>query len=72
MGTRYDGTLKWTDDPNAFAFVGDGKAEQPEGAAQHQSAGQGQGHQGSQQQPAQQAQAAEQQQDSGGRRILRR
>jgi cytoskeletal protein CcmA (bactofilin family) len=72
MGTRYDGTLKWTDDPNAFAFVGDGKAEQPEGAAQHQSAGQGQGHQGAQQQPVQQAQAAEQQHDSGGRRILRR
>ncbi len=61
MGTRYDGTLKWTEDPNAFAFVGDGKTEQP-GAASH-------GVQ-SLQQPSQQA--AGQAQDDGSRRLLRR
>lgn len=67
MGTRYDGTLKWTEDPEAFAFKGDGKTDQQEGAVQHTH--------GQQQQAAQpqQAQAADQsQQDAGGRRILRR
>jgi len=64
MGTRYDGTLKWTDDPEAFAFEGDGKEHpQQTKAAQHQPAAQ-----------TQQPQAAETaaQQDDGGRRILRR
>ncbi|MFP3921975.1 MAG: polymer-forming cytoskeletal protein [Dichotomicrobium sp.] len=68
MGTRYDGTLKWTEDPEAFAFRGDGKTDQQEGAMQHSH--------GQQQQQAaqpQQAQAADpSQQDAGGRRILRR
>lgn len=68
MGTRYDGTLKWTEDPEAFAFKGDGKTDRQEGAPQHTH--------GQQQQQAaqpQQAQAADQsQQDAGGRRILRR
>jgi cytoskeletal protein CcmA (bactofilin family) len=66
MGTRYDGTLKWTDDPGAFAFKGDGKAltEQttPTPAESQETA---------QAQPAQQtAEPAEQ--GGGGRRLLRR
>ncbi len=65
MGTRYDGTLKWTDDPDAFAFKGDGKGDHP-GAASHAPQGQSSG----QQQPEQQA--AGQSQDEGGRRLLRR
>jgi len=74
MGTRYDGTLKWTDDPDAFAFKGDGKMAEQTTAAQ-----QSQGQQtGAQQQPqaqqSEQVQAAGQgQQDGGGgRRLLRR
>lgn len=70
MGTRYDGTLKWTEDPNAFAFKGDGKTDRQEGTAQHTH---GQQHQTAQPQQAQQAQAADQShQDGGGRRLLRR
>jgi cytoskeletal protein CcmA (bactofilin family) len=74
MGTRYDGTLRWTEDPNAFAFDGDGKTEQPQQAA----AGAAQPQQpAAQPQQAQQGQQAAQpqspqQQDGGGRRILRR
>jgi cytoskeletal protein CcmA (bactofilin family) len=66
MGTRYDGTLKWTDDPDAFAFRGDGKGDNPS-AAVHAPQGQPSG----QQQPEQQ-QAAGQSQDNGGRTLLRR
>lgn len=68
MGTRYDGTLTWTEDPNAFAFVGDGKTDQPQQSSEQAAA---QGQQSAQPQPAQQAQPA-QQQDSSGRRLLRR
>ncbi len=70
MGTRYDGTLRWTDDPNAFAFVGDGKTDDQQ-TQDHQVAAQPA--QSQQAQPAQQAQAAEQPRaDGGGRRLLRR
>jgi len=70
MGTRYDGTLRWTDDPNAFAFVGDGKTDDQQ-TQDHQVAAQPA--QSQQAQPAQQAQAAEQpRSDGGGRRLLRR
>ncbi len=71
MGTRYDGTLRWTDDPNAFAFEGDGKTGQPQTAAADASQGQHAAQPAQQPQQAQQAQPA-QQQDSGGRRLLRR
>jgi len=73
MGTRYDGTLKWTDDPNAFAFKGDGKTDQSAASAQHTHGQQPAPQQGQQGEQVQQARAADQgQQDSGGRRILRR
>ncbi len=67
MGTRYDGTLRWTEDPNAFAFEGDGLGDQ-----QQATAGNTQPQQPAQPQPAQQAQPGGQQPDSGGRRLLRR
>jgi len=67
MGTRYDGTLTWTEDPNAFAFVGDGKTDQSQQASTQAA----QGQQSAQAQPVQQAQTA-QQQDNSGRRLLRR
>jgi len=69
MGTRYDGTLRWTEDPEAFAFAGDGKAEPTQAAAETTATPQTA--QPQQAQQGQQAQSA-QQQDGGGRRILRR
>lgn len=67
MGTRYDGTLKWTEDPEAFSFEGQGKSDQQQATAEA-----GQPQQAAQGQPAQEAQPVQQQQDSGGRRLLRR
>ena len=75
MGTRYDGTLRWTEDPNAFAFEGDGKTDQQQAGATDASQVQQNAQQQQQQaQPAQQPQPAQpaQQQDSGRRRLLRR
>jgi len=72
MGTRYDGTLKWTDDPNAFAFEGDGKTDQHQPGVQQASHSHQTGPQQGEQ--LQQAQASSDQspQDGGGRRLLRR
>jgi len=66
MGTRYDGTLKWTEDPEAFAFKGDGKAPSEQTTAKP-----AESQETAQAQPAQQA-AEPAEQEGGGRRLLRR
>jgi len=71
MGTRYDGTLKWTEDPAAFSFAGEGKDEQQQVTAEASHTQQAA--QAAQPQPAQAAQPQPaQQEDGSGRRLLRR
>ncbi|RIA56634.1 bactofilin family protein [Dichotomicrobium thermohalophilum] len=71
MGTRYDGTLRWTEDPEAFTFAGDGKSDQQQPTTAETSETQQAAQSQQQAQQTQQAQSA-QQQESGGRRLLRR